>query len=127
MSESLLDISKALKCQVCGKYIRDYKELHKYNTCSVNCYNHVYYLKFTKEKRKNKKIKDILDGILIIGRSNGKTLTEQKIILNKYISKDKIREKVKELEKTREMLTDSNGMLEISASIDILKELLEGE
>lgn len=58
MSESLLDISKALKCQVCGKYIRDYKELHKYNTCSVNCYNHVYYLKFTKEKRKNERIDD---------------------------------------------------------------------
>ena len=96
----------------------------------TDVYAHITYLieKYKQEKEKNKKIKDgSLDGILIIGRSSGKTATERKIILDEYISKDKIREKVKELEKTRERLTDSNGMLEISASIDILKELLEGE
>lgn len=43
------------------------------------------------------------------------------------ISKNKIREKIKELENIRETLTDSNGMLEISASIDALKEVLGEE
>ena len=43
-----------------------------------------------KEKEKNKKIKD---GILFVGRRNGKS-AEQKIILYEYISKDKIREKI---------------------------------
>lgn len=41
-----------------------------------------------------------------------------------YISKDKIKVKIKELEKIKEQITTNEGMLELSASIDILKELL---
>lgn len=59
MSEALLDISKTLKCSVCGKYIISYEELHKYNTCSRKCYNqkynHDYYLRVTKNERRNKR------------------------------------------------------------------------
>ena len=58
MGESLLEVSKALKCQVCGKFIITYEELHKYNTCSVECYNKAYYLRFTKERRKNRRNKE---------------------------------------------------------------------
>lgn len=48
---------------------------------------------YNKEKEKNKRIKD---GVLIVGRRNGKS-AEQKIILDKYISKDKIKAKIEEL------------------------------
>ena len=43
MGESLLNISKALRCSICNKYIVSYEVLHKYQ--------HDYYLKITKPKR----------------------------------------------------------------------------
>ena len=46
---------------------------------------------YNKEKEKNKKIKD---GILFVGRRNGKD-AEQKMILDEYIRKDKIKEILK--------------------------------
>lgn len=46
-------------------------------------------------------------------------------IKENYVSKNKIKERIKQLEKLRETLTDSNGMIEISSSIDTLQELLE--
>ena len=58
MCESLLNISKALRCSICNKYIVSYEGLHKYNTCSMKCcnkkYQHDYYLKITKPKRGSK-------------------------------------------------------------------------
>ena len=55
----MIDISQALKCSVCGKYIIDNEELHSYNTCSKDCcekvYQHNYYLNVTKPKRRIKK------------------------------------------------------------------------
>ena len=35
--DCILNISKALKCKICGKYIVDEDELHKYDTCSSKC------------------------------------------------------------------------------------------
>ena len=88
--------------------------------------------KYFKEKEKNKKIKD---GILFVGRRNGKS-AEQKIILDEYISKDKVREKIeqkrdyidKELQKAnssnneeiKERLWCASAMLE-----ELEQELLE--
>ena len=37
--DCILNISKALKCKTCGKYIIDEDELHKYDTCSNKCRN----------------------------------------------------------------------------------------
>lgn len=38
----ILNISKALKCKNCGKYIIDEDELHKYDTCSSKCEQKIY-------------------------------------------------------------------------------------
>lgn len=48
-----------------------------------------------------------------------------KNILNSYISKDKIREKIKELEITRNSCITDNGFTIMSVVISNLKELLE--
>lgn len=54
-----MDISKALKCSVCGKYIIDDDDIYAHNTCSSKCskkmYQHNYWLSVCKPKRKEKK------------------------------------------------------------------------
>ena len=42
--DCILNVSKALKCKTCGKYIVSEDELHKYNTCSDKCYRKQYYI-----------------------------------------------------------------------------------
>ena len=41
-TQGILNISKALKCKICGKYIVDEDELHKYDTCSDRCREKYY-------------------------------------------------------------------------------------
>lgn len=43
--DCILNISKALKCKTCGKYIVDEDELHKYDTCSSKCSQVQYRIK----------------------------------------------------------------------------------
>ena len=52
---------------------------------------------YNKEKEKNKKIKNAK--LVICSRSNGKS-AQQKMILEEYINKDKIREIIKEYKET---------------------------
>lgn len=56
MNDCLLDVSKALKCSVCGDFIISSKDIHKYNTCSRKCYMtkylHDYYFRVLKNKRR---------------------------------------------------------------------------
>ena len=51
-----MNISKALKCSICGKYIIDDDDIYAHNTCSVKCskkaYQHNYWLFVRKNKRK---------------------------------------------------------------------------
>lgn len=39
----MLDVSKALKCSYCGKYIISEEDRHKYDTCSSRCSSRMYY------------------------------------------------------------------------------------
>ena len=54
-----MNISKALKCSVCGKYIID-DDIYAHNTCSSKCskkmYQHNYWFRVRKLKRKEKRI-----------------------------------------------------------------------
>ena len=70
---------------------------------------------YQQEKEKNKELENAdLTTVYMKGFYDAK---------NKY--KDKIKTKIKELEKLRECFTNSTGMTEISTSIDVLQELLE--
>lgn len=79
------------------------------------------------EKEKNERIKD---GALIVGRRNGKS-QELNVILEEYISKDKIRAKIEELKQGRKVkINDLDGKQKENTIIDIdkievLEELLE--
>jgi hypothetical protein len=74
---------------------------------------------YNKEKEKNKKIED---GILFVGRRNGKD-AEQKMILDEYIRKDKIKEILK---KDRDCMSLGYYSAYISL-IDDIQELLYKE
>ena len=48
----MLDVSKALKCSVCGKYIISEEDRHKYDTCSSKC-SQVIYRRNKKEEKED--------------------------------------------------------------------------
>ena len=54
-----MNISGALKCTVCGKYIIEDDDIHAYNTCSGECskkmYLHNYWHSVRKFKRRERK------------------------------------------------------------------------
>ena len=73
------------------------------------------------QEKKNKRIKDCT---LIVGRRNGKS-QELNVILEEYISKDKIRAKIEELNKTiyNGKIPEFYAIYRYTA--DVLEELLE--
>lgn len=54
-----MNVSRALKCSICGKYIIEDEDIYAHNTCSAKCskkaYQHNYWLFVRKNKRKERK------------------------------------------------------------------------
>ena len=83
------------------------KILNSYTTDLYHSYKEGVILKaikdlldlYNKEKEKNKRIKDA--SLMVVGRRNGKEYA-QKLVLEEYIHKDKIKQKIKELEEMRD-------------------------
>jgi CRISPR/Cas system-associated exonuclease Cas4 (RecB family) len=95
-SENFSDINEYLHCKELARRMKGLLDLYK------------------QEKEKNKKIKNAR--LYVVGRRTGKE-AEQKIYLKEYISKDKIIEKIKELEEKSDYWNCDE--------IEVLKELLK--
>ena len=82
---------------------------------------------YFEEKEKNKKIKN--PRLYVVGRRTGKEAS-QKIIVKEYISIEKIKEKIEELENEYKQLEETSDFIiadTIQPKIQVLQELLEEE
>lgn len=80
---------------------------------------------YEEEKEKNKKIKDA--SLMVVGRRSGKEYA-QKLVLEEYIHKDKIRDLLEEIKNEKLNYSESEYYLESEIkgyAIDKFKELLE--